>query len=59
MEIFTRQIFTEPVGEAKPMRFRGYIIPEYIRAYFYVIDNDGIKVTNTNFKQFNTWTIES
>ena len=58
MEIFTRQIFTEPVGEAKPMRFRGYIIPEYIRAYFYVIDNDGIKVTNTNFKQFNTWTIE-
>lgn len=58
MEIFTRQVFTEPTGGAKPMRFKGYAIPEYFKAYFYVIDNDGIKVTSKNFTQFHTWTIE-
>lgn len=40
------------------MKFKGYLIPEYILATFYVIDNDGIKVTPTNAKQFKTWTIE-
>jgi hypothetical protein len=58
VEIFTRQVFTEPTGDAKPMRFKGYVIPEYFKAYFYVVDNDGIKVTSKNFTQFNTWTIE-
>lgn len=40
------------------MKFKGYLIPEYILATFYVIDNDGVKVTPTNAKQFKTWTIE-
>ena len=58
VEIYTRQVFTEPLGAAKPIKFRGFLIPEYFKAHFYVIDNDGIKVTLNNFRQFNTWKIE-
>ena len=58
MSIHVRQVFAEPLGVPKPMNFKGYLIPEYITATFYVIDNDGIKVTPANAKQFKTWTIE-
>jgi hypothetical protein len=34
------------------------MIPQYFTATFYVIDNDGIKVTQNNFKNFKTWTIK-
>jgi NOL1/NOP2/fmu family ribosome biogenesis protein len=58
VSIHVRQVFAEPLGVPKPMKFKGYLIPEYISATFYVIDNDGIKVTSANAKQFKTWTIE-
>ncbi len=58
MSIHVRQVFAEPLGVPKPMNFKGYLVPEYITATFYVIDNDGIKVTPANAKQFKTWTIE-
>ena len=56
--INVRQVVTSPAGDYKPIKFLGHTIPEYFTATFHVIDNDGIKITQNNFKQFNTWTIE-
>ena len=56
--IHVRQVATSPAGNYKPINFLGHTIPVYFTATLYVIDNDGIKVTQNNFKQFNTWTIE-
>jgi hypothetical protein len=58
VDIHTRGVYTEPAYTAKPIKFKGYIVPEYFTATFYIIDNDGIKVTPANAKQFKTWTIE-
>ena len=58
MDIHTRGIYTQPAHTAKPIKFKGYLVPEYFTATFYIIDNDGIKVTPANAKQFKTWTIE-
>jgi NOL1/NOP2/fmu family ribosome biogenesis protein len=58
VDIHTRGVYTQPAHTAKPIKFKGYLVPEYFTATFYVIDNDGIKVTPANAKQFKTWTIE-
>ena len=58
MDIHTRGVYTQPAYTAKPIKFKGYLVPEYFTATFYIIDNDGIKVTPANAKQFKTWTIE-
>lgn len=58
MDIHTRGVYTQPAHTAKPIKFKGYLVPEYFTAAFYIIDNDGIKVTSANAKQFKTWTIE-
>lgn len=58
MDIHTRGVYTQPAHTAKPIKFKGYLVPEYFTATFYIIDNDGIKVTPANAKQFKTWTIE-
>ena len=58
MDIHTRGIYTQPAHTAKPIKFKGYVVPEYFTATFYIIDNDGIKVTPANAKRFKTWTIE-
>jgi hypothetical protein len=58
VDIHTRGVFTQPAHTAKPIKFKGYVVPEYFTATFYIIDNDGIKVTPANAKQFKTWTIE-
>lgn len=58
MAIHTRGVFTQPTHTAKPVKFRGYVIPEYFTATFYVLDNDGIKVTSANANRFKTWTVE-
>jgi len=56
--IYLRGRFTEAYKDAKPMNFMGRILPEYFTATFFVIDNDGIKVKQDNFKKFKTWTVE-
>jgi len=58
VELHTRGVYTEPAHTAKPIKFKGYKLPEYLTATFYIIDNDGIKVTPANAKQFKTWTIK-
>jgi hypothetical protein len=41
------------------MKFLGRVIPEYFTATFYLVDNDGIKITDKNRANFkNTWIVE-
>ena len=56
-ELHTRGIFTEPLS-LNPVKFRTYIVPEYVTATAYFIDNNGAVVTNDNFKKFKTWSVE-
>jgi hypothetical protein len=42
------------------MKFKGHNVPEYFTATFYVLDNDGVKVTKQNLASFkDTWTVET
>lgn len=50
-------IFTLPASN-KAMKFREHYLPEYFTATFYFADNDGIKVTKQNVKQFKVWSCE-
>lgn len=54
---FIRARFAKAVG-GKPMKFNGRIIPEYFTCTFYLLDNDGLKVTKENVKKFKTWSVE-
>ena len=49
-----RAVFTEPYLLDAPKKFMGHTIPEFFTADFYIIDNDGIKVTKENEKRFKT-----
>lgn len=49
-----RAVFTEPYSLGTPKKFMGRTIPEFFTADFYIIDNDGIKVTKENAKRFKT-----
>jgi hypothetical protein len=41
----------------KPMKFKGYLIPEYFVADFYFVDNDGINPKN-DASRFPTWSVQ-
>lgn len=60
--LYDRAIFTEPFTgvhyDGKPIKYRGYLVPEYFKANFYFFDNDGKEVTKANAKNFKTWTLE-
>jgi hypothetical protein len=56
--LYDRAIFTEPYGEGKPTKYRGYLVPEYFSAHFYFFDNDGRVLNESNAKNFKTWTLE-
>jgi len=49
-----RAVFTEPYSTGAPKKFMGRNIPELFTADFYIIENDGIKVTKENQKRFKT-----
>jgi len=51
---YLRAVFTEPYSLGAPKKFMGRAIPELFSADFYLIDNDGIKVTKENQKRFKT-----
>lgn len=57
-DLHVRGYFAEAIAGSKPVKFRGRIIPEYFKCIFYIIDNDGIKVSEKNAKNFKTWTLE-
>ena len=54
-ELHHRQVATDPYGEIKPVKYKGFDIPHQFIATFYLIDNDNVKVTKGNFKSFKTW----
>lgn len=56
--LYDRAIFTEPFQGAKPVKYRGHLVPEYFNTHFYFYDNDGREVTKENAKSFKTWTLE-
>lgn len=53
-DLHLRGVFAEPYIVSAPKKFLGRDIPEYFTAAFYVIDNDGYKVNQENFKRFKT-----
>ena len=55
--LHTRGIFTQPY-DATPVKFREFLLPAYFTCTAYLIDNEGKKVTNDNFKTFKVWSIE-
>ena len=55
--LHTRGIFTEPLT-LTPVKFRDHVLPEFFTCTAYLIDNQGMKVTNENFKTFKVWSIE-
>ena len=55
--LHTRGIFTQPF-DVTPVKFRDYYLPAYFSCTVYLIDNEGKKVTNANFKTFKVWSIE-
>lgn len=55
--LHTRGIFTEPYTFT-PVKFRDHVLPEFFTCTAYLIDNDGKKVTNDNFKTFKVWSVE-
>ena len=55
--LHTRGIFTQPY-DATPVKFRDYLLPAYFTCTAYLIDNEGKKVTNDNFRTFKVWSIE-
>jgi hypothetical protein len=57
-ELHHRQVATDPYGEIKPVRYKGFDIPHQFTATFYLIDNDNVKVTKGNFKTFKTWQLK-
>jgi hypothetical protein len=50
-------VITQPVHTLKPMKFQGYVIPEYFIADFYFVDNDGIDPKNDG-SRFPTWSVQ-
>ena len=55
--LYTRGVFTEPYTY-EPVKFRDYFLPAFFTCTAYLIDNEGKKVTNDNFKTFKVWSIE-
>ncbi len=56
--LYDREIFTKPEGNHKPVKYRGYLIPEYFSCVAYFIDSNGYQVTQSNFETFKTWSAE-
>ena len=49
-------VIAQPYLLPKPMKFKGYLIPEYFVADFYFVDNDGINPKN-DASRFPTWSV--
>jgi hypothetical protein len=59
VELYKRGNFhSEAVQGSRPMKYKGYLLPEYFYCTGYFLDNDGKKVTSENVKSFRTWSVE-
>lgn len=49
-------VIAQPFDLPKPIKFKGYLIPEYFVADFYFVDNEGIDPKN-DASRFPTWSV--
>ena len=57
-DVYIRDVHTDAVEGSKPIKFKGYVIPEYFYCTVYLFDSDGKKVTKANGKSFQVWSVE-
>ena len=58
-KMYMKAIITDPAHTARPVKFKGHVIPEYFTTTFYILDNNGIKLTPKQQSSLkDTWTIE-
>ncbi|MDA2963231.1 MAG: hypothetical protein O3A27_05700 [Actinomycetota bacterium] len=57
-DVYLRGRFTDSVQGAKPIKFKGYVLPEYFTCTVYLFDSDGKQVTKANAERFKVWSVE-
>ena len=57
-DVYIRDVHTDAVQGSRPIKFKGYVIPEYFYCTVYLFDSDGKKVTKANDKNFKVWSVE-
>ncbi len=57
-DVYIRGVHTDAVAGSKPIKFKGYVIPEYFFCTVYFFDSDGKKVTKASEKNFKAWSVE-
>lgn len=57
-DVYIRDVHTDAVQGSRPIKFKGYVIPEYFYCTVYLFDSDGKKVTKANAKSFKVWSVE-
>ena len=56
--LYPRGNYVDAVQGSRPIKFQGYVLPEYFSFTIYFYDSDGNKVTKENGKDFKTWSVE-
>jgi hypothetical protein len=56
--LYPRGNYVDAVQGSRPIKFQGYVLPEYFSFTIYFYDSDGKKVTKENGKDFKTWSVE-
>lgn len=56
--LYPRGNYVDAVQDSRPIKFQGYVLPEYFSFTIYFYDSDGKKVTKENGKDFKTWSVE-
>lgn len=57
-QVFIRGHYTDAVEGSRPIKFQGYLLPEYFTCTVYLFDSEGKKVSKANDKSFKVWSIE-
>jgi len=57
-DVYIRDVHTDAVQGSRPIKFKGYVVPEYFYCTVYLFDSDGKKVTKANDKNFKVWSVE-
>lgn len=55
--ILRGRVFSEAIPLSKPIKYKGFMIPEYWEATFYLVDNNGLPVTKKNIGTFKCWSV--
>ena len=56
--LYPRGNYVDAVQGSRPIKFQGYVLPEYFSFTIYFYDSDGKKVTKENGKDLKTWSVE-